>query len=69
MVKPTTNSYFGGQLLHSYPTDEFGKRNEKDMENAPSCRDGTDPARLSPFRITYTTRPTQVFFSSEKREY
>uniref|UniRef100_A0A1I7WU59 Uncharacterized protein n=1 Tax=Heterorhabditis bacteriophora TaxID=37862 RepID=A0A1I7WU59_HETBA len=50
-------SYFGRQLLNSFLSDEFGKKEDREIENASWCRNGTDPAPPFPLRITYTARP------------
>uniref|UniRef100_A0A1I7W6Y3 Secreted protein n=1 Tax=Heterorhabditis bacteriophora TaxID=37862 RepID=A0A1I7W6Y3_HETBA len=50
---------FGWQLLNSYPSDEFGKRKEKEMKDAFWFLNGTDPTLQIPLRMTYTTRPSQ----------
>uniref|UniRef100_A0A1I7XBW1 BRCT domain-containing protein n=1 Tax=Heterorhabditis bacteriophora TaxID=37862 RepID=A0A1I7XBW1_HETBA len=57
LPKERQTAIFGGQLLHSYPRDELGKRKEKDMEKASGEQSGTDPVPLFALHMTYTTRP------------
>uniref|UniRef100_A0A1I7WYC5 Uncharacterized protein n=1 Tax=Heterorhabditis bacteriophora TaxID=37862 RepID=A0A1I7WYC5_HETBA len=63
-----TNSYFGWQLLNSYPSDEFGKRKEKEMKDAFWFLNGTDPTLQIPLRpIKDSTRGQgQAFRTSEQ---
>uniref|UniRef100_A0A1I7XHV1 Ovule protein n=1 Tax=Heterorhabditis bacteriophora TaxID=37862 RepID=A0A1I7XHV1_HETBA len=54
-----TNSYFGWQLLRSFPWDEFDNKKDREMESVSWCPNGTDPALLLPLRMTDTTRPSE----------
>uniref|UniRef100_A0A1I7W6W8 Ovule protein n=1 Tax=Heterorhabditis bacteriophora TaxID=37862 RepID=A0A1I7W6W8_HETBA len=58
-TRPRHHMLFGWQLLNSYPSDEFGKRKEKEMKDAFWFLNGTDPTLQIPLRMTYTTRPSQ----------
>uniref|UniRef100_A0A1I7X8Y7 Ovule protein n=1 Tax=Heterorhabditis bacteriophora TaxID=37862 RepID=A0A1I7X8Y7_HETBA len=52
---------FNQLSLHTinYPSDEFGKKKDREMENTSWCRSGSHPAMFSHFVMTYTTRPSQ----------
>uniref|UniRef100_A0A1I7XD31 Aminotran_5 domain-containing protein n=1 Tax=Heterorhabditis bacteriophora TaxID=37862 RepID=A0A1I7XD31_HETBA len=43
----------------AYPSDEFDKKKEKEMEDAFWFLNGTDPTLQIPLCMTYTTRPSQ----------
>uniref|UniRef100_A0A1I7W715 Uncharacterized protein n=1 Tax=Heterorhabditis bacteriophora TaxID=37862 RepID=A0A1I7W715_HETBA len=44
---------------HSYSSDEFGNKNDRELEIASGALNGTDPPLLFPLPVIYTTRPPE----------